>query len=107
MIVNAMYIPKERKALIQGFIITGNSGVYTIAVVDPEMDEKLSESVVGDVQKAKLSINAPLNNTRFISCLAYAKQSINDKAWDALRNEAVQRHKLGSLIPNSKFFKDV
>lgn len=104
MTINAMYLPKERKALISGFICTRSADSIMIAVVDPDMN--IMESEIKDVERAALSVNNPLNNYRFIKCLAHAKKAIGDKEWDALRKEAVQRFKLGSIIPNSKFFKD-
>ena len=107
MIVNAMYIPKERKALISGFVCSKNANSVMIAVVDPDMDDKIVETEIKDVERATLSFNNPLNNVRFIKCLVHAKKTMDDKQWDALRKEAVQRFKLGNLIPDSKFFKDV
>lgn len=104
--VNAMYMPNERRSLLRGFVvIKNNDNSFTVAVVDPEMNGNLCESIIKDVQRAKLSFNSPMKNDRFISCLAYAKQTISDTEWDAMRTEIVQRHKLGSLIPDSKFFK--
>lgn len=106
MIINAMYLPKERRALITGFVCTKHIDSLVIAVVDPEMNDKIVETEIRDIQRASLSFNNPLNNTRFLKCLQHAKEAISDKEWDAMRKEAVQRFKLGTIIPDSKFFKD-
>lgn len=104
MIIKAMYLPKERKALIKGFVCSKNVGSITIAVVDPDMDNKLVETEIKDIQYAQLSINSPLNNVRFLKCLEHAKKSMDNKEWDALRKEAVQRFKIGSIIPTANNF---
>lgn len=104
--IQAMYLPKEQEALIKGFVINKNgNNDLTIAVVDPDMDDKPVESVIRDIQYASLSIINPLNNVRLMNCLEYAKRFVENDEWDAMRKEAIQRFKLDSgIIPNSRHF---